>query len=118
MAGNGRIKERLLSRKGGYSSFFSENVHNDDTNYSLLGRISKKWDNVQLFLIKVYEMGRSDPRHIIFGVKSGLALAFVSILIFLKEPFSYISKNSNWAIFTVILVFEFSVGTYSFMIIS
>ncbi|PWA77738.1 aluminum activated malate transporter family protein [Artemisia annua] len=111
MAGNARIKERLLSRKDGYSSFFSENVHNDDTNNSLLGRISKKWDNVQLFLIKVYEMGRSDPRHIIFGVKSGLALAFVSILIFLKEPFSYISKNSIWAIFTVILVFEFSVGS-------
>ncbi|GKB30564.1 aluminum-activated malate transporter 4-like protein, partial [Tanacetum coccineum] len=110
MAGKSRIKERLLSRRGGYSIFFSENAHNDDTDNSL-GSISKKWEHFQLFLVKVYEMGRSDPRHIIFGVKSGLALALVSILIFLKEPFSYISKNSIWAIFTVILVFEFSVGS-------
>ncbi|GJW07744.1 aluminum-activated malate transporter 4-like protein [Tanacetum coccineum] len=107
MAGNAKFKERLLSRKGGYSGLFEEHEENDDT---LLDRISKKWDDAQLFLVNVYEMGRSDPRQIIFAVKSGLALAFVSILIFFKEPLSYMSQYSIWAILTVIVVFEFSIG--------
>lgn len=111
MAGNAIFNERLLSRKGGYSGLFEEHDDNDDNN-SMLDRISKKWDEVQLFLVNVYEMGRSDPRQIIFAVKSGLALALVSILIFFKEPLSYMSQYSIWAILTVIVVFEFSIGAY------
>nr|XP_043631661.1 aluminum-activated malate transporter 4-like isoform X2 [Erigeron canadensis] len=119
MAAYDRIsKERLLSRKG-CSAFFGEYDDNKINNKeleeeaaaaSVLDRITKLWEDLQVFLVKVYEMGRSDPRQIIFAVKSGLALAFVSILIFFKEPLSYISQHSIWAILTVIVVFEFSIG--------
>ncbi|KAI3808414.1 hypothetical protein L1987_24365 [Smallanthus sonchifolius] len=97
--------EKLLSRK----ALFEESEYNVN-DASLLDRITKSWEDLQVFLVNVYEMGQSDPRQIIFAAKSGLALAFVSILIFFKEPFSYISQHSLWSILTVIAVFEFSIG--------
>ncbi|MFS7929650.1 putative aluminum-activated malate transporter [Helianthus anomalus] len=104
-----KSKERLLSRKG-YSElgFFSESYINEDV--SVLDRIKKWWAGVQLFLVNVFEMGRADPRQVIFAAKSGLALAIVSVLIFFKEPLNYMSQYSIWGILTVIVVFEFSVG--------
>lgn len=103
-----RSKERLLSRK----TLFEESDHNKDgdDDASILDRITKSWEDLQEFLVKVYEMGRSDPRQIIFAAKSGFALAFVSVLIFFKEPLDYISQYCIWAILTVIVVFEFSIG--------
>ncbi|CAH1451260.1 unnamed protein product [Lactuca virosa] len=103
-----RSKERLLSRK----ALFEESDHNKDgdDDASILDRITKSWEDLQEFLVKVYEMGRSDPRQIIFAAKSGFALAFVSVLIFFKEPLDYISQYCIWAILTVIVVFEFSIG--------
>lgn len=72
--------------------------------------ISKIWSYAKQVWVKACEMGRSDPRKIIFALKMGLALSFVSVLIFFKEPLSYIGQYSIWAILTVVVVFEFSIG--------
>ncbi|KAK4489821.1 hypothetical protein RD792_000465 [Penstemon davidsonii] len=106
-------KERLLSRK-----FYSDNELVDDSSSCCLRRIFRTtgesctlwWDYVKGTVISAYEMGRSDPRKIVFALKMGLALSMVSGLIFFKEPLSYISDNSIWAILTVVVVFEFSIG--------
>ncbi|PIN03455.1 putative membrane protein [Handroanthus impetiginosus] len=110
-----RSKERLLSRK-----YYSD-VGLDDSFvthegclhrlFRIMGeRLSGWWSNVKGITISAYEMGRSDPRKVVFAAKMGAALSLVSVLIFFKEPLSYISQYSIWAILTVVVVFEFSIG--------
>nr|GMC62837.1 aluminum-activated malate transporter 4-like [Ipomoea batatas] len=73
-------------------------------------RFHRFFENVKRVSIKCYQMGRKDPRKVVFAAKMGLALSIVAVLIFFKEPLSYIGKNSVWAILTVVVVFEFSIG--------
>ncbi|ESQ34958.1 hypothetical protein EUTSA_v10007198mg [Eutrema salsugineum] len=61
-------------------------------------------------LATAWEMGTSDPRKIIFSAKMGLALTLVSILIFFKLPGSELSNHYLWAILTIVVIFEFSIG--------
>ncbi|KAI3750951.1 hypothetical protein L2E82_21892 [Cichorium intybus] len=107
-----KSKAWLLSRKGysEYDYFNGSYRTTNDEDASLLSKIKEWWDDVQVFLINFLERGRSDPRHFIFAAKSGLAYAIVSVLIFFKEPVNYISRYSIWAMLTVILIFEFSIG--------
>ncbi|PSS32912.1 Aluminum-activated malate transporter like [Actinidia chinensis var. chinensis] len=99
-----RSKERLLSRKD-----YSELGVGQSDRGSIREMLTNLWTNVRDASIKAYEMGRSDPRKVIFAAKMGLSLALVSILIFFKE-LSFMSQYSIWAILTVVVVFEFSIG--------
>ncbi|GMP25169.1 hypothetical protein CsSME_00002162 [Camellia sinensis var. sinensis] len=104
-----RSKERLLSRKDYLELGFGRSEDRSDVR-SLRDKLDNLCVNVRITATKAYEMGHSDPRKIIFAAKMGLSLAFVSILIFFKEPLSYMSQYSIWAILTVVVVFEFSIG--------
>lgn len=110
-----RGKERLLSRK-----FYSEAELGDyyvrhegciHRVFRVMGeKLSSFWQTILEIAVSAYEMGRSDPRKAVFAAKMGCALSLVSLLIFFKEPSSYITKHSIWAILTVVVVFEFSIG--------
>lgn len=108
-----RSKEKLLSR-GHYSGLgFDDSFISPDAG-GCCHRISRKlslWlDDAKGFCIRAYQMGKSDPRKVVFAAKMGFALSLVSVLIFFKEPMTYISQHSIWAILTVVVVFEFSIG--------
>ncbi|KAL3837984.1 hypothetical protein ACJIZ3_022575 [Penstemon smallii] len=110
-----RSKERLLSRKYysdlGFDDSFVRHEGCLRRLFRVMGeRVSSWWSFLEGIAISSYEMGRSDPRKVVFAAKMGLAMSLVSILIFFKEPSTYIVKHSVWAILTVVVVFEFSIG--------
>ncbi|GAB2292822.1 hypothetical protein Dimus_027055 [Dionaea muscipula] len=77
---------------------------------NLRRRFTDSWIGFRGFVGEAVKMGRSDRRIIVFSAKMGLALILISLLIFLKEPFADIGRYSIWAILTVVVVFEFSIG--------
>ncbi|XP_034902684.1 LOW QUALITY PROTEIN: aluminum-activated malate transporter 4-like [Populus alba] len=110
-----RSKERLISRKE-YTDFgLNRSEYDEEAGKcrcfgSLSDRIVSFWNGVRNSAIELYKMGQADPRKYHFAVKMGLSLALVSLVIFLKEPLKDVSQYSIWAILTVVVVFEFSVG--------
>ncbi|CAA0838501.1 Aluminum-activated malate transporter 4 [Striga hermonthica] len=111
-----RSKERLLPQKN------CSDLGSDDSYivvyegclrriFRIAGEtVSRWWRDLKVTAVSAYEMGRSDPRKVVFAAKMGTALSLVSVLIFFKEPTTYITKHSIWAILTVVVVFEFSIG--------
>ncbi|CAH9058639.1 unnamed protein product [Cuscuta epithymum] len=106
-------RERLISRNG-YSSELGFGVPHQSPDqgclHGLQDRISQFFGDVKGAWMKACEMGRKDPRKVIFAAKMGIALSLVSLLVFFKEPLSYIGNHYVWAILTVVVVFEFSIG--------
>ena len=75
-------------------------------------KVSGFFKEVRHVADKAWQMGMLDPRKIIFSAKMGLALMLISLLIFWKEPIKELSEHSVWAILTVVVVFEFSIGNF------
>ena len=111
---DGKSKERLplIDRLEGVDHSGEEINHRCISFSRLLKKLSNFWNGVQNVSWKAWEMGRTDPRKIIFAMKMGLALSLVSLLIFWKES-ADIGQYSIWAILTVIVMFEFSIGCKS-----
>ncbi|CAL0323969.1 unnamed protein product [Lupinus luteus] len=113
-------KERLLSMKGGgYSQIGIVLPESDDDADVTVARkwwrrcsdgVVMGWNKVKHVAISAWEMGHSDPRKVIFSAKVGLALMLITLLIFLNEPFKDVSRYFVWAVLTVVVVFEFSIG--------
>lgn len=58
------------------------------------------------------KMAKDDPRRLIHSLKVGLALTLVSLLYYLKPLYCNFGASAMWAIMTVVVVFEFSVGMF------
>ncbi|OMO98037.1 Aluminum-activated malate transporter [Corchorus capsularis] len=56
------------------------------------------------------ELGQDDPRRIIHSLKVGLALTLVSLFYYFKPLYDGFGDSAMWAVLTVVVVFEFSVG--------
>uniref|UniRef100_A0A0E0NJ36 Aluminum-activated malate transporter 10 n=1 Tax=Oryza rufipogon TaxID=4529 RepID=A0A0E0NJ36_ORYRU len=58
----------------------------------------------------VWKIGTDDPRKATYGVKVGVALTLVSLFYYVRPLYDGVRGNAVWAIMTVVLVFEYTVG--------
>ncbi|CAN0870589.1 Aluminum-activated malate transporter 4 [Linum grandiflorum] len=117
-------KEKLLQSRKGYSEFGFHSSHEDDDSAAEREDDDDHDDDeeegsgcchgivtfCQIRSSELYNMGRSDPRKLFFAIKMGLSLATVSMLMIFREHLEGASQYSIWAIITVVVVFEFTVG--------
>ncbi|KAL6899504.1 hypothetical protein ACP4OV_006162 [Aristida adscensionis] len=62
------------------------------------------------FAERVWAIGADDPRKVVYGIKLGMALTLVSLLFYVRPMYADIGGNAVWAIMTVVLAFEYTVG--------
>ena len=67
---------------------------------------------------RIWKLGADDPRRVIHSFKVGLALSLVSLFYFLRPVFDSVGGNAIWAVMTVVVVFEFTVGNYTIKTLS
>lgn len=59
------------------------------------------------------DIARADPRRLMHSLKVGLALTLVSIVYYVTPLFNGHTDNTMWAVITVVVVMEFTVGKYA-----
>ncbi|KAF5190986.1 Aluminum-activated malate transporter [Thalictrum thalictroides] len=57
-----------------------------------------------------WKVGHEDPRRVIHALKVGLSLTLVSLLYLMEPLFEGVGQNAIWAVMTVVVVLEFTVG--------
>lgn len=57
-----------------------------------------------------WQVGKEDPRRVVHSLKVGLAFTLVSLLYLMEPLFKGTGKNAMWAVMTVVVVMEFTVG--------
>lgn len=60
------------------------------------------------------KLGKDDPRRLIHSLKVGFALSIVSIFYYYQPLYDNFGVSAMWAVMTVVVVFEYTVGTYGF----
>lgn len=58
----------------------------------------------------IIKVGKDDPRRAIHSLKVGLALTLVSLIYYYQPLYTNFGATAMWAVMTVVVVFEFSVG--------
>lgn len=74
---------------------------------AMLGKIKDKAMDLAWTAKKT---GADDPRRIFHAVKVGLALTLMSLFYYFRPLYHGFGEAGMWAILTVVVVFEFSVG--------
>lgn len=98
---NGTTTERLVPKSGPSERIFLWlkglviNV--------IVERLSK-------FMRKTWRIGADDPAKVVHCLKVGLALSLVSIFYYMRPLYDGVGGNAMWAIMTVVVVFESTVG--------
>lgn len=64
----------------------------------------------------VKKIGKDDPRRVIHSLKVGVALTVVSLFYYSRPLYNGFGVAGMWAVLTVVVVFEFTVGKFNISI--
>ncbi|KAL5709112.1 hypothetical protein ACHQM5_019834 [Ranunculus cassubicifolius] len=79
--------------------------------WSCIKSMPKKFkDNIVGTACNVKKIGQDDPRRIVHSLKVGMALSLVSLFYYLRPVYKNFGDSAIWAVLTVVVVLEFSVG--------
>lgn len=83
-------------------------------NVGILKKFPEASNKMYSFGSNVKKIAKEDPRKLIHSIKVGLAIALVSLFYYFEPLFDYegFGVSSMWAVLTVVVVFEFSVGKF------
>uniref|UniRef100_J3LFS6 Aluminum-activated malate transporter 10 n=1 Tax=Oryza brachyantha TaxID=4533 RepID=J3LFS6_ORYBR len=70
------------------------------------------------FAKQVWKIGADDPRKPAYGVKVATALTLVSLLYYVRPLYDGVGGTAVWAIMTVVLVFEYTVGGVMYKVLN
>lgn len=59
---------------------------------------------------KIWKLGVDDPRRVVHGLKVGISLTLVSLFYYMRPLYDGMGGTAMWAVLTVVVVFEFTVG--------
>uniref|UniRef100_A0A0D9VKL2 Aluminum-activated malate transporter n=1 Tax=Leersia perrieri TaxID=77586 RepID=A0A0D9VKL2_9ORYZ len=99
----GGLRDPLLSFDWGVPG--ANNAQGDGVG----SRLRRAAQAVRAAATEMWAFARKDPRKPVFAAKVATALALITLLVFLREP-TDLANHSVWAILTVVVVFEFSIG--------
>ncbi|KAE8676534.1 Aluminum-activated malate transporter 8 [Hibiscus syriacus] len=85
-----------------------ESTAQDKSGFSALP--GKLKDRVISTAKSIKKLGQDDPRRLTHSLKVGLALTLVSLLYYARPIYDGFGVSGMWAVLTVVVVFEFTVG--------
>lgn len=74
------------------------------------GLITKVFARLEDMSAQAKKIATDDPRRLVHSLKVGLALTLVSLFYYFQPLYSSFGVSAMWAVMTVVVVFEFSVG--------
>ncbi|GAB4824615.1 hypothetical protein Ancab_007488 [Ancistrocladus abbreviatus] len=66
--------------------------------------------SIIVFLTMATKLAKEDPRRIVHAFKVALAISTVSVFYYYQPLYNGFRVNAMWAVLTVVVIFEFSVG--------
>lgn len=81
----------------------------------LLSLIMGLVSNIRKFFDKAWNLAVNEPKKVIHCLKVGLALSIVSLFYYMRPLYDGVGGNAMWAVMTVVVVFEYTVGEYSYV---
>lgn len=65
---------------------------------------------IMRFLEKAWSIGVDEPRKVVHCIKVGFTLCVVSLFYYMRPLYEGVGGNAMWAVMTVVVVFEYTVG--------
>ncbi|XP_042479944.1 aluminum-activated malate transporter 10-like [Macadamia integrifolia] len=111
MEASGGLQWRVRMTNGSSSELLvpeSGPIHR--TWLGLLGLLVEFTSKFRKFFKKAWALGVDDPKKVIHCLKVGMALTIVSLFYYMRPLYEGVGGNAIWAVMTVVVVFEYSVG--------